>query len=70
MDRNALGAVVALVLGGILTPEEAIVGFANPAIITVAAMFLLSHGPIRTGAVGFVAEVVELIVPPLFIPSG
>ena len=35
----------------LLTPEEAIAGFANPAVITIAMMFVLSAGLIRTGAV-------------------
>ena len=48
--------MVLLALTGILTPKEAVAGFANPAVITVAAMFLLSHGLIRTGAVGFVTQ--------------
>jgi di/tricarboxylate transporter len=39
-----------------LTPEEAISGFSNPATITVAAMFVLSAGLQRTGALSFVAR--------------
>jgi di/tricarboxylate transporter len=39
-----------------LTPEEAIGGFSNPATITVAAMFVLSAGLQRTGALSFVAR--------------
>jgi len=45
-----------LALTGILTPEEVVAGFANSAVITVAAMFLISQGLIRTGAVGFISE--------------
>ena len=56
VDRTAIGIMVALALTGILTPEEAVAGFANPAVITVAAMFLISRGLIRTGAVEFIAE--------------
>ena len=41
---------------GVLSPQEAVQGFANPAVITVGAMFLVSMGLIRTGAVGFIAE--------------
>lgn len=57
--RTSLGIMVALTLSGILTPQEAVAGFANPAVITVAAMFMISRGLIRTGAVGFISE--ELI---------
>lgn len=56
VDKTAMGIMVLLALTGILTPKEAVAGFANPAVITVAAMFLLSHGLIRTGAVGFVTQ--------------
>jgi len=56
VDRIAIGIMAALSLSGILTPQEAVSGFANPAVITVAAMFLISQGMIRTGAVDFIAE--------------
>ncbi|MCM2286972.1 MAG: SLC13 family permease [Desulfobacula sp.] len=58
VDKTSLGIIAALSLTGILTPAETAAGFANPAVITVGAMFLLSHGLIRTGAVGFVTELV------------
>ena len=57
-DKTAIGIMVVLALTGILTPKQAVAGFANPAVITVGAMFLLSRGLIRTGAVGFVTELV------------
>ena len=49
-DITALGVMVALVLLGQVTPEEGIAGFSNPATITVLAMFVLSSGIARTGA--------------------
>lgn len=49
-DITALGVMVALVLLGQVTPEEGIAGFSNPATITVLAMFVLSAGIARTGA--------------------
>jgi di/tricarboxylate transporter len=55
-DLVALGIIISLTLTGILTPEEAIAGFSNPALITVAAMFVLSAGLLRTGAVGFLGK--------------
>jgi di/tricarboxylate transporter len=58
VDKTAIGIIVLLSLTGILTPKEAVAGFANPAVITVGAMFLLSRGVIRTGAAGFVTELV------------
>ncbi len=58
VDKTAIGIMVVLSLSGILTPKETIAGFANPAVITVGAMFLLSRGLIRTGAVEFVTQMV------------
>ncbi len=47
-----------LILGPILnlTPEDAISGFSNPATITVLAMFILSGGIYRTGAINLLAR--------------
>jgi di/tricarboxylate transporter len=56
VDLTAIGIVVALAATGILNPAEAVQGFANPAVITVAAMFAVSRAMIRTGAVGFIGE--------------
>ncbi|MBW1980747.1 MAG: SLC13 family permease [Deltaproteobacteria bacterium] len=56
VDLTAMGIMVALMVFGILPPRQAVAGFANPAVITVAAMFLISRAMIRTGAVGFVGE--------------
>jgi di/tricarboxylate transporter len=56
VDLTAIGVMVALMLFGILTPLEAVSGFANPAVITVGAMFIVSRGMIRTGAVGFIGQ--------------
>ncbi len=58
VDKTAIGIMVLLSLTGILTPAQAVSVFANPAVITVGAMFLLSHGLIRTGAVGFLTDLV------------
>jgi di/tricarboxylate transporter len=51
VDVTAIGIIALLALTRILTPAEAVAGFANPAVITVGAMFLVSRGLIRTGAV-------------------
>jgi di/tricarboxylate transporter len=59
VDLTSIGIIVLLTITGILTPAEAITGFASPAVITVGAMFLISKGMIRTGAVGFIGQVVS-----------
>ena len=48
-----LGVLLAL---GLVTPEEGISGFSNPATVTVAAMFVLSAGLQKTGATGAVGR--------------
>ncbi|MBU1193645.1 MAG: SLC13 family permease [Proteobacteria bacterium] len=58
VDRTAIGIMVVLSLTGILTPGEVVSGFANPAVLTVGAMFILSYGLIHTGAVGFATALV------------
>ncbi len=56
VDLTAIGVIVLLTVTGILSPIEAVAGFANPAVITVGAMFMISKGMMRTGAVGFVSH--------------
>jgi di/tricarboxylate transporter len=56
IDVTAIGVMVSLMMAGILTPAQAVAGFANPAVITVGAMFLISQGMIRTGVVGFIGQ--------------
>jgi di/tricarboxylate transporter len=56
LDLTAIGIMVILMVTGILTPLEAVAGFANPAVITVGAMFLISRAMVRTGVVGYIAQ--------------
>ena len=39
-----------------LSPDEAIGGFANEAVVTIGAMFIISTALMRTGAVGFLGD--------------
>ncbi|MEX2527959.1 MAG: SLC13 family permease [Gemmatimonadota bacterium] len=48
---TVLGAMVALLVLGVTTPAEALSGFANPAPITVAALYVLAHAMEKTGAI-------------------
>jgi len=45
-----IGAVIALLVAGIVEPEQAFSGFSNPAPITVAALYVLAAGVEKTGA--------------------
>ncbi len=49
MDLVALLVLCALTVTQVVTPNEAISGFSNSAVITVWAMFILSEGLTRTG---------------------
>ena len=61
VDLTAIGIMVALVISGVLTPVDAVAGFSHPAVITVGAMFLVSKGMVRTGAVEFIGrKVIEI----------
>ena len=56
-DIVAIFVMITLLVSGILTPAEGFVGFANAATVTVGAMFVLSAGIFRSGAVNFVGRV-------------
>jgi di/tricarboxylate transporter len=56
VDLTALGIIAALMVLGILEPPEALAGFANPAPVTVAALFAVSRGLMRSGALDFITE--------------
>ena len=51
VDLVAICALVALLALGLIPVEQALYGFTNPAIATIAAMFVLSAGLVRTGLV-------------------
>lgn len=58
-DLVAVGALVAVVVLGLVNPVEAVAGFGHPAVITVAAVLVLSRGLQNSGfiehAVGWIA---------------
>jgi len=54
IDLVALIVMAALLLTGIISPQEGISGFSNEATVTIAAMFVLSAGLFNTGAVNFI----------------
>jgi di/tricarboxylate transporter len=45
-----LGGGVVLLASGVITTEQALAGFSNPAPITVAALFVVARGVVKTGA--------------------
>ena len=54
VDLTAISIMVVLIVTGILSPKEAFLGFSNPAPITVAILFAVSHGLMRSGALDFI----------------
>lgn len=50
VDLAAIFVAIALIATRVLTPEQGLSGFSNSATVTVAAMFVLSAGLARTGA--------------------
>ena len=58
MDVIALMVLGTLVLTRLVTPEEAVAGFSNAAVIAVWAMFILSDGLTRTGIANVIGRTV------------
>ena len=56
VDVVALGVVVVLMLSGILTTNEALSGFSNPAVLTIAALFIVGGAVLQTGLAGAIGR--------------
>lgn len=56
VDLVALMVMLALVVTNILEGEQAIMGFANEAVITIASVLVLSGGLMRTGVAHFIGQ--------------
>ncbi len=70
-DLVALGALLATVMLGLVEPGDAFAGFANDAVITVAAVLVMSHGLARSGAVDAVtAPLLRVATHPLVLLAG
>ncbi|MBW1876240.1 MAG: SLC13 family permease [Deltaproteobacteria bacterium] len=57
-DLVLIGAVTLLLLTGIIDPSEAFVGFSNPAVITIAALFVVAAAVKETGGLDLAGRVV------------
>ena len=49
-----LGGLVAVTLAGVIGPEQALVGLANPAVVTIAALYVVAAGLRTTGALDLI----------------
>lgn len=56
VDLVAMVIMATLLVSGVISLSDGVSGFSNPATMTVAAMFVLSAGLNRTGAVNFVGR--------------
>jgi di/tricarboxylate transporter len=56
VDVVGIIVMATLIVLGLVTPQQGISGFANEATATVAAMFVLSAGLVRTGAIDIVGR--------------
>tara|TARA_B100000029_G_C17605128_1_gene967159 strand:- start:529 stop:2316 length:1788 start_codon:yes stop_codon:yes gene_type:complete len=61
LDVTALALLVILLFAGFLTLDEAISGFSNKAVLTVALMFILSSSLVKTGFVEVMAEQLSIL---------
>jgi di/tricarboxylate transporter len=59
VDVIALGVLVVLIVLGLIKANQSLFGFASPATATVAAMFVLSAGLVRTGLVEWLARHID-----------
>ncbi len=59
VDLTALILMSTLLLSGLITPQQAIGGFSNPATVTIGAMFVLSAGLFKTGAVNILVNILS-----------
>ncbi|MEQ5833686.1 SLC13 family permease [Marinobacter sp. NFXS9] len=55
-DLVFMAALAILLITGILTPVEALAGFANPGVITIATLYVVAAGLKETGAVQWIAR--------------
>lgn len=49
LDLVAIGVMLALSFGGILTPAEAVAGFGAPVVLLIAGLFIVGEGLAQTG---------------------
>ncbi len=57
-DLVLIAGLTVLLLSGVLDPAEAFVGFSNPAVITIAALFVVAAGVKETGGLDLAARLV------------
>ncbi len=56
VELVAILSLLALVFSGILEPDQALAGFANSTVVTIAALFVVGAGLFRTGVADWIAQ--------------
>ena len=56
VDVVALSVVVLLMISGVLDASEALAGFSNSAVLTIAALFIVGGGILQTGLAGTIGR--------------
>lgn len=56
VDVVALGVVIVLMLSGVLSTGEALAGFSNSAVLTIASLFIVGGAVLQTGLAGMVGR--------------
>ena len=62
IDVTALVVLASLLITGLISPEQALSGFSNPAVITIAALFILSHALQKSGILEYMVIRVNRLV--------
>ena len=55
-DTAMIGALTLLMVAGIIEPAKAVMGFADPSVLTIAALFVIACGLSETGATAALAQ--------------
>ncbi|MGR2740871.1 SLC13 family permease [Billgrantia sp. Q4P2] len=55
-DTILMAALAILIISGILTPGEALAGFGNPGVMTIAVLYVVAAGLKETGAIQWLAH--------------
>jgi len=67
-DVILMAALCVLVISGILTPVEGLMGFANPGVMTIATLYVVAAGLKETGAIQWIAG--RLLGKPKTVPKA
>ena len=61
MDKIAFCIIAALLLSGLVSPEEAVSGFSNKAVITILCLMILAVGLEENGAISWLAKGLKVL---------